>query len=244
MAARPSGFPMMIRALSYNVHGLSDDRAALASVVRTLAPDLVFTQEAPRRFRWRTRAATMAHAFGLLYAAGGQPSLGNVILTSQRVRVHETWCLRYPLTPGRHMRGAAFARCSVGGVPFLAVGSHLSTDADERPAQARLLKAAMSEAAMTKAAMTKPGSPVILGCDLNDIPSSETWKLLGDGLVDSGAELDAPTFPVPTARRRIDALMLDPRLEIERFEVLDTPAVRQASDHFPIVCDVRLPVLA
>ncbi len=104
----------VIRVLSYNVHGLGDDRGALAAVVRTIAPDVVFVQEAPRRFRWRTRCADMAHAFDLVYAAGGLPSLGNVILTNQRVRVHDTWCLRYPLTPGRHMRGAAFATCSVG----------------------------------------------------------------------------------------------------------------------------------
>ncbi len=93
----------LIRVLSYNVHGQDDDREALASVVRTLSPDLVFVQEGPRRFRWRTHAADLAHRFGLIYAAGGLPSLGNLILTSQRIRVHDTWCLRYPLTPGRSM---------------------------------------------------------------------------------------------------------------------------------------------
>jgi endonuclease/exonuclease/phosphatase family metal-dependent hydrolase len=223
----------ILKVLSYNVHGLSDDRDALTSVVRTLAPDLVFVQEAPRRFRWRTRSASMAHSFGMLYAAGGLPSLGNVIVTSHRVRVHETWCLRYPLTPGRHMRGAAFARCSLLGTAFVAVASHLATDDTERPAQAQLLKAAM----------TGLDAPVIFGGDLNDIPASESWKLLGDGLVDAGAAEDAPTYPVPRASRRIDAIMVDPRCRIERFEVVDSPAVRLASDHFPIVSDIALPVI-
>ena len=71
---------------------------------------MVIVQEAPRRFRWRHKCAALADDFGMVVAAGGLPSLGNLLLVSLRVRVHETWCLRYPLTPGRHLRGAAFAR--------------------------------------------------------------------------------------------------------------------------------------
>jgi endonuclease/exonuclease/phosphatase family metal-dependent hydrolase len=222
-----------LRVLSYNVHGLTDDRSALAAVVRTLSPDLVFVQEAPRRLRWRSRTAALAHSFGMFYAVGGAPSLGNMIATSQRVSVDEVWCVRYPLTPGRHMRGAAFARCSLGRVPFVAVASHLATDPAERPAQARALRAAMAAS----------GGPVILGCDLNDEPGGESWQILADGLSDAGAEADAPTYPVPRPSRRIDAIMVDPRCRIERFEVVDSPAVRAASDHFPIVSDIALPVI-
>jgi len=40
-----------IRVMSYNIHSSKDDLRALASVVRTEAPDLVLVQEAPRRFR-------------------------------------------------------------------------------------------------------------------------------------------------------------------------------------------------
>jgi endonuclease/exonuclease/phosphatase family metal-dependent hydrolase len=222
-----------LRVLSYNVHGLSDDRDALASAVRTVAPDIAVVQEAPRRFRWRARSAAMAHSFGMLYAAGGLPSLGNVIVTSHRVRVRETWCLRYPLTPGRHMRGAAFATCEVDGVRFVMAASHLATDPVERPVQARLFKGAIADVDV----------PVVLGCDLNDTPGSESWKVLADGLIDAGAEGDAATYAVPNPSRRIDAIMIDPQCRIERFEVVDTPAVRRASDHFPIVCDLVLPVI-
>jgi len=223
----------VIRVLSYNVHGLGDDRDALAEVVRTLAPDVVLVQEAPRRFRWRTRCADMAHAFGMLYGAGGEPSLGNVILTNHRVRVHDAWCLRYPLTPGRHMRGAAFAACSVEGVPFVAAVSHLATDGTERPAQGRLLKAAMAGVS----------EPLVLGCDLNDDPGSETWTALAHGLTDAGDEGGAPTFPAWNAKRRLDAIMVDPRATIRRFSVVDSENVRRASDHLPILCDMSVPVI-
>lgn len=219
--------------MSYNVHGLDDDLAALESVVRSVAPDIVFVQEAPRRFRWRTRCASMAHSFGMIYAVGGLPSLGNVIVTSQRVRVHETWSLQYPLTPGRHMRGAAFARCSIGRVPFVAVSSHLATDDTERPDQAHLLKVAMD----------KHDDPVLFGGDINETSGGSAWRMLADGLIDAGADSDLPTFSVANPKRRIDAIMVDPRCEVRRFQVLDSPEVRRASDHFPIVLDVALPVL-
>lgn len=223
-----------LRVVSYNVHALRDDLAALAAVVRGLAPDVVVLQEAPRRFRWRYRTARLAHDFGLVYAAGGLPSLGNVILTNLRVRVHDTWCLRFPLTPGRHMRGAAFARCSVNGAPFVVVGSHLSTDAAERPSQAALLKQAMSDVDL----------PVVLGADLNDSSGGAAWRTLAEGMRDVAAEAGAAdrcTFPCPTPRDRIDVLFVDPRIAVGRYDVVDGPQVRRASDHFPIVADLTLP---
>src|SRR3954471_19771065 len=122
--------------MSYNVHGLSDDRSALIELVRELAPDVLIVQEAPRRFRWRHKCAALADDAGLVFAAGGLPALGNLVLVSLRVRVEETWCLRYPLTPGRHLRGAAFVRGSVRGASFTVSGSHLATDPTERPDQA------------------------------------------------------------------------------------------------------------
>jgi len=72
-----------LRVLSYNIHGQQDGPAALAEVVRAADPDVVIVQEGPRRLRWRTKSAQLAHAFGLVYATGGLPSLGNVILTSR-----------------------------------------------------------------------------------------------------------------------------------------------------------------
>ena len=105
----------LLRVMSYNVHGMKDDRAALTGLIRDAAPDVLIVQEAPRRFRWRQKCAYLADEVGMVVAAGGLPSLGNLLLVSLRVAVHDTWCLRYPLTPGRHLRGAVFARGSVRG---------------------------------------------------------------------------------------------------------------------------------
>ena len=221
---------MDVRVLSYNVHGRRDDRAALASVVRGLAADVVVVQEAPRGLSWRRKCAVLAHEWGMYCAAGGVPSLGNLIVTTLRPSVEATHCLRFPLTPGRHLRGAAMVRLAIGGTRFVVAGSHLSTDAAERPAQARLFRAAVDEFA--------GGRPVVVAGDLNDEPGSPAWTTVAEGLADAGD--GRPTFPVSGPRRRIDANFADPRFEVTSADRPDSPAVRAASDHFPVVVDLRL----
>lgn len=223
-----------LRLLTYNVHGLRDDADALVRVIRAAAPDVVCVQEAPRRFRWRHKCAELARRCGLLVGSGGGTALGNLIMVNLRVRVHEAWSLRFPLTPGRHLRGAAFARCSVAGGRFLLAGSHLSTDPAERPTQAALLRAALSGAT----------DPVLLAADLNDTAGSLAWRTLADGRHDAAEQAGAakqPTFSVSSPRRRIDAVFADERCPVTRYEVLDTPDVRRASDHFPVLVEVAVP---
>jgi endonuclease/exonuclease/phosphatase family metal-dependent hydrolase len=227
-----SGVPL--RVLSYNVHGLRDDRAALSGLVRDLAPDVVIVQEAPRRFRWRHRCAALADDFGMVVAAGGLPSLGNLLLTTLRVRVHQSWCLRYPLTPGRHLRGAVFANCSVRGARFTVSGSHLATDPTERPDQA----------ARWKAALTAVDAPLIAAGDLNEGPGGGAWRTVADGLLDAAGAAGSgqrATFPATLPRTRLDGLFVSSDIEVARQEVIETDQARRASDHLPVLADLLLP---
>ena len=222
-----TGVPL--RVLSYNVHGLRDDRPALIGLVRQLEPDVVIVQEAPRRFRWRHKCAALADDAGMVVAVGGLPALGNLILVTLRVRVHETWCLRYPLTPGRHMRGAAFARCSVRGAAFALSGSHLATDPAERPAQA----------AEWKTALAAIEGPVIAAGDLNEESGGGAWRTVADGLVTPPGA--GSTYPATLPRRRIDAIFVTPDISVERYEVIESDQARRASDHLPVLAELRLP---
>ncbi|MGC5033246.1 endonuclease/exonuclease/phosphatase family protein [Micromonospora sp. DT229] len=233
MADSAPGVPL--RVVSYNVHGQRDDTTALASVARQLAPDVLIVQEGPRRFGWRSKSASLAASLGLVVAAGGLPSLGNLLLVNLRVRVTEVRHQRFPLTPGRHMRGAAYADCLVGtGARFTVAGSHLATDPVERPEQARLFKKEVQAAPW----------PVIAAADLNDDPDGSAWCVLADGLTDAAVAADRAdrlTYSCANPRRRIDAVFVDPRITVVDYDVLDTPLTRRASDHFPIVVDLLLP---
>lgn len=224
-----------LRVLSYNVHGQRDDVDALAGAVRDLDPDVVIVQEAPRRFRWRHKCAALADRLGLVVAAGGLPALGNLLLTSLRVRVYHTWCQQYPLTPGRHLRGAVFAECGIGSARFALAGSHLSTDPTERPGQAALLKEALAALRL----------PVVVGADLNENSGGGAWRTVADGLTDAAVAVPDGasrfTYPCLEPRDRIDALFVDPRIGVLDYDVVDTAQTRRASDHFPIRADLLLP---
>jgi endonuclease/exonuclease/phosphatase family metal-dependent hydrolase len=222
-----TGVPL--RVLSYNVHGLRDDRAALTGMIRDLEPDVVIVQEAPRRFRWRHKCAALADEVDMVVAAGGLPALGNLLLVTLRVKVHETWCLRYPLTPGRHLRGAAFARCSVRGAEFSISGSHLATDPVERPGQA----------AVWKAALGAIEGPLIAAGDLNEGPGGGAWRTVADGFV--SAESTKLTFPATLPRQRLDAVFVSPDITVEKYDVIETDQAIRASDHLPVLADLRLP---
>ncbi|KUL24963.1 endonuclease/exonuclease/phosphatase family protein [Actinoplanes awajinensis] len=222
-----SGVPL--RVVSWNVHGMKDDRAALVGLVRELAPDVLVVQEAPRRFRWREKSATLAADCGMVVAAGGLPALGNLLLVSLRVAIGETWCVRYPLTPGRHLRGAFFAQGRVRGASFTVSGSHLATDPAERPTQA----------AHWKDELTRITGPLIAAADLNEGPGGGAWRTVEDGLVTT--KDDDPTFPAAAPSKRIDGLFVSPDVHIERYEIIATDRARVASDHLPVLADLLLP---
>lgn len=219
-----------LRVLSYNIAGQRGDMAAMTALVRELAPDIVLVQEGPRRLRWRGRSAQLAQRWGLFYVVGGEPAVGNLVLAGVRVQPLSTWHVRFPLTPGRHMRGAALARCRIGDAVVVVASSHLGTDAAERPGQADLLAKELAEAT----------DPVILGADLNETDGGAAWRMLADGRIDVGAGT-GPTYPAHQPRVRIDAVFVDPQIKVREAHLVDTAHARRASDHLPIMADLVLP---
>ncbi|CCH20310.1 Endonuclease/exonuclease/phosphatase (fragment) [Micromonospora lupini str. Lupac 08] len=150
------------------------------------------------------------------------------------MQVRDTRCQRFPLTPGRHLRGAAYAECRVGEARFTLAGSHLSTDPTERPAQAAEFRRGLDAAS----------SPVVAGADLNEGPDGQAWATVARGLTDAAIaadQADRLTYSCADPRRRIDALFVDPRISVVDYDVVDTPQTRRASDHFPVLVDLLLP---
>lgn len=219
-----SGVGAGLRVLSYDVAGLRGDRAAMDAMVGELAPDVVIVQGAPRRIRWRTRNADLADRFGLIYAGGGEPSLGNVVLVGLRVSVPEVRYLRYPLVPGQLFRGAIVVRCVVAGMPFTVAGSQLSGVPARRLAEATLLAEALSDV----------DESIVLGLDTNLNP---------------GEEPDGPAFRLlATGRQRGPGgrgagIIVSAGIAVTGGRVVDTPEARRASPHLPFLADLRLPTV-
>ncbi len=125
--------PAELRILSWNVHGLRDDRDALTGIVRELDPDVMCVQEAPKFFRWRAKVAALARECGLLYVAGGGTTGGTALLVHLRVDVEgaaELALSRYRL--GWPDRGVAAAVVRKSGARLAVASLHLPLPERER----------------------------------------------------------------------------------------------------------------
>jgi endonuclease/exonuclease/phosphatase family metal-dependent hydrolase len=220
------------RVLSWNVHGLRDDRAVLSRVVRDLDPDVVCVQEAPKYLRWRAKCAALARGCGQLYVAGGGTTGGSALLGSLRVDVKgatEVCLSRQLLWPAR---GVAAAVVSKGGARLTVLSVHLPLDAAQRLEHTvRVLQ--------VRAAL---GGPHALAAgDVNERPGHAAWQAFADAGLPDLAPGSGPTFPATAPDRRIDGVFGTERLVVRDYAVVDAPGVERASDHRPVLVTVGVP---
>jgi endonuclease/exonuclease/phosphatase family metal-dependent hydrolase len=83
----------------------------------------------------------------------------------------------------------------------------------------------------------RPGDLVVVAGDLNILPDSETFEVLGHaGLTDLVGDADTRTSVYTKPSRHADYLLVSDRDVVASFEVLAAPEV---SDHRPLVLDLR-----
>lgn len=211
-----------MRVVTWNVRSLRDGARGVARVLCDLDADLVCVQEAPRLLQWRTARALLARRAGLARLTRPR-GCGNLLLAGPRVRALSSYIVVLPKRPGLHRRAVAVARVVVDGRELGVAGTHLDLDPAARLDSARRVRAAL------------PPGPVVLGADVNEEADGPAWQALAAGLVDAGEGL-GPTFSVRSPRRRLDALLVDPALEVLSCRVLPTGPV---SDHFAVCADMR-----
>ncbi|TDE27909.1 endonuclease/exonuclease/phosphatase family protein [Actinomadura sp. 6K520] len=228
-----------VRLLSYNVRSLRDDPAAVARVVRAVAPDVVCVQEVPRFWAWRLKRRRLARACGLRVAAGRRPC-GLAVLTAPHVRrVAREFHL---LTPdaGLHRRALAIAVLEAGGVRFIAASTHLDL------ADAPRLRHAGEILTHLGRARARYRAPVVLAGDVNEDPGGESWKVLTSHFQDAYAAAPTggePTFSARDPRRRIDAVFTDPSIRtagcgVPTGDTAPTADYVRATDHRPLLADL------
>jgi endonuclease/exonuclease/phosphatase family metal-dependent hydrolase len=224
----------MMRVLTYNVRSLRDDAAAVARVIGSAHADVVCVQEAPRFFRWRAKCALLAHRAGLAIVGGGRAAGANLLLAAPSTEITATRDVLLSRNRGYHQRGVAMAVLRLDGSTVAVAGTHL--DGQSQPHQIAELRAALDAFA--------PGIPAIVGGDLNAVPGSPAW----DSLTARGADAfavagtgDGFTSNIAAPTRRIDAIFAGTPLVVRAAQVVDTPDVRIASDHFPVLATLDLP---
>jgi endonuclease/exonuclease/phosphatase family metal-dependent hydrolase len=241
-----------IRILTYNVHRwLGTDRkiapARIAEVIASCDPDIVALQEV-RVGRVHTgasdQAASVARELGM--DLHFQPTIrilgeqyGIAVLSRHPSKLVKSGRLpTLSAKPAFEKRCALWVSAQVDGHEVQVVNAHLSLRSGERRTQAAAL---LGDDWMGHPDCADPA--VLLG-DFNAPPYSRSYRLIADHLRD--AQLSNPIGePQPTFHTRAPVLRLDHVFVTKSVEVMAaapvrTPLTRVASDHFPLLAELRV----
>jgi endonuclease/exonuclease/phosphatase family metal-dependent hydrolase len=240
------------RVLTYNVHRWTGtDRQVsperIADVIASCEPDVVALQEV-RAGRLQNGAADQAAALAerLGMSLHFQPTIrifgeqfGIAILTRHPSRVVRSGRLpSLSAGPAIEKRSALWVSVEIGGRRLNVVNAHLSLRSRERFHQAQAL--------IGSEWVGHPGcgDPSILLGDFNAPPQSRSYRLIAGRLRD--AQLACPrgealaTFHTRAPVLRLDHLFVSPSVEVMDAGPVRTRLSRVASDHFPLLAEVRL----
>ncbi|MGH8862703.1 MAG: endonuclease/exonuclease/phosphatase family protein, partial [Jatrophihabitantaceae bacterium] len=122
------------------------------------------------------------------------------------------------------------------GTRFAVAGTHLDLVAEPRLRHVHEMDRAIAQ-------HVPPEVPTIVGGDINDQPGSPVWDALcarrQDAFALAGSG-DGFTSSAIDARRRIDALFVDPGVRVTGARVIDGPDVLVATDHRPLLVELEL----
>jgi endonuclease/exonuclease/phosphatase family metal-dependent hydrolase len=237
-----------IRIATYNVHkcrGL-DGRVRperIAEVLGEIDADILALQEvvsAPDRRGGDDQAGFLAREMGLKFVLGetrrrnGRP-YGNLLLSRFPIRAVANYDIS---APGREPRGCLRADLGIDRATTLHIFNvHLGTSYFERRHQARRL--------IGPSILGHPwlnGPRIVLG-DFNEWTRGLATRLLAARLktVDIRAHLGSRrTYPGILPLLYLDHIYFDPHLEVKKIELHRTATALVASDHLPLVAEMRL----
>lgn len=203
----------------------------IASLVRSLTPDVVCFQEIHRRLvrsGGEDQPAMLADGLGRPFVFQSNLKIGfggygvGIAYRGDLRRSREHY-----LPSKTEQRGALELQLrDVAGLPRLSVFcTHWGLDAEERTHQAGALAQSIRSA----------GHPVIVCGDLNEIASGEAVRTLleATGLQDADALLNRPTFLSDNPTTRIDFVLHSTDMIVRNVEVIAS----EASDHRPLLVD-------
>ncbi|MGE0062951.1 MAG: endonuclease/exonuclease/phosphatase family protein [Xanthobacteraceae bacterium] len=247
----PTAIAPLTRILTYNVHGCRgrDGRWSpqrIADVIAPLRPAIVALQELDvgrTRSGRVDQAAMIATALGMRVEFNAALEVmgeryGDAILTALPCRVVKAGPL--PGLPGTRYfepRGAIWAAIDVGGAELNVINTHLGLLSRERRVQIEcLLGPDWIDHPRRK-------QPAVLVGDLNVRPGSRNYRLLCSALRDAHREnrqRGQATFPSRFPAVRLDYAFVGAGVTVDCAETVRTPLARVASDHLPVIFDLKV----
>jgi len=245
--------PETLRVLSYNVHSCvgTDGKLAPSRIARVIAQsgaDIVALQELDVR-RARSgqidqaheiaQALKMEHHFHPAVQVAGE-QYGDAVLSRFPMRLIQASEL-----PGHagslrcEPRGAMWVAVQIDGRELQILNTHLGLSPRERQVQVETL--------VSDQWLGNPQcrDPRLLCGDFNSLPRSPVYCQLSKMLKDAQTAIAGPsrlhrTFPSQFPIARIDHVFVSCQLEVVHVEVPPSQLARTASDHLPLIVEIRL----
>ncbi|HKP93110.1 MAG TPA: endonuclease/exonuclease/phosphatase family protein [Chthoniobacterales bacterium] len=240
-----------LRVASYNVHGCrgTDGKRSekrIAEVIGMLDVDVIGLQELDLNRRRSARVDQTALIAGQLgwhfhfhpALRIGDEQYGNAILSRYPLRVRQAKELRSVTTRWcPETRAALWVEIETPRGLLHVINTHLGLGRHERLMQADLLAGSEWLGQLGKE------TPIVLTGDLNSLPGSPAFRRLAEKLRDIRS-LVSPrprlrTFPTRYPLLAVDHIFVNDRLQVNRVRVVRNAQTRIASDHFPLVADLR-----
>jgi endonuclease/exonuclease/phosphatase family metal-dependent hydrolase len=239
---------MRLRVVTWNIHkGIGGvDRqyrlARTATVLAGLEPDICLLQEVAEgmpRCGMHNQLEELSRELGMHHVAFGAEhrfrvgGYGNAILSKFPL----TDSTRIDLTIGRRKRRGlvktrAHAKLEHGTRSVVVFNLHLGLSGSERAVQLQRFLDCHPFAHLHH------DTPLVVGGDFNDVWASLGQRFLEPaGFVRAGKLL--PTFPSALPLRPLDGLWIRGGLEVVNAHPVRTALARAASDHLPIVAELK-----
>jgi len=245
-----------VRLLTYNIRHCrgTDGRVAperIAAVIAATGADIVALQEVDvgrARTDGLDQADELARLLGM--TPHFHPALhieeeryGDAILTRLPSRLRRAGPLPGPLPglvrrPKLEPRGALWAEIEIGAARLQVLNTHLGLLGAERIAQA--------ESLLGPDWLADPAcrAPTVLVGDFNATGWTRAYRRLARHLTDArrvAARIEGrASFPSRFPLLRLDRVFVGAGVTVERLAVVDGPLPRRASDHLPVLAEIRL----
>ncbi|SCX94188.1 endonuclease/exonuclease/phosphatase family protein [Alkaliphilus peptidifermentans] len=229
-----------LKIMTYNIHhGKNllgrDTLNIIADLIKETDADIIGVQEADNgiyRSKFRDQMKYLAEYLSMYYVYGDNLSFlggqyGNGILSKYPITSYENLLL----PSKREQRGLLSATIDVHEKEVQFMVTHLGLNQAERIRQIDTIKKHME---------IIPREIILMG-DFNATPDTDEIRTLSKKMVDTGYVSDnnnQPTFDLPILSGRIDYIFLSPSIQLEEYNVIKS----RASDHYPIVIDIALPL--
>lgn len=240
------------RLVTYNAHSChgTDGRISprrIARVLSALEPDIVAVQELDlghRRSRAEDQSAIIARELGFHVVfcptvTHGSEHYGHALLSRWPIHVvHRAFLPADTESWWKEARAAIWAQVLVGGRWVNIITTHLGLGRTDRLMQMRELTGLKWIGAVP------PGEPLVFCGDFNTPPGGGPYRLasalLRDAQMTAGAHRPLRTFTSAHPFARIDHVFLSAPLSVEAVRVPRNHLSRYASDHLPLVIDLRV----